>query len=236
MSELQFTEKDGYVAFFDILGYGEIDNCTEVLRILRETHEKIKKMLEKAERDLTSASCSCEHFLFGDSIILFFGGKPQNCWPYVALFCQQIFRGLWDKGIALRGAIAKGVWYRDRIAECYGYAGKPIVEAHRYAEILDFAGCVLTPSAEDLTEIPVNFAIEVGAEPLCFSQREVQIKQIGKQKLFLLLPKGPITRDDVRKRFQSFNRRIGSATLSKFNNTVALMSSEGASKPPPEMR
>ena len=221
--EIKIEVKCGYVAFFDILGYREMTSRQDFTAVV----EALKGAQQDAEELLTRKSISnCDLFTFGDSMIVFCAGDSEDSTLDSALqlpiYCRKLFTQMFNRGMPIRGAIAKGEFY----FKGNSYAGQPLNEAYEYANNLEFAGCVLTPSAEDLvTENleadPSSTVLRVG--PPNFKKVSVPIKSQGKQTLYVLTQRIKPTRERVLKAFQRHGKIVTPAVLPKLNNTIEVL-------------
>ena len=229
MSDDQIRLTKGYVAFFDILGYREMTNHTnfkEIIKVLRESKAD-------AEQLFLSGKTKYELFTFGDSIIVFCPGDPlrDESAARLPVYLSALFRRMFVRGMPVRGAVAKGQYYfKER-----SYAGQPLNEAYEYANSLEFSGCVLTPSAEDLVQDPDS---EISPEgDLFFKEVSIPLKNQGNQKLFVLRQIIRPTREEVVKAFQKHGKSITPAVLPKLNNTVRILEEVYLSrKVPPRLK
>jgi len=159
----------------------------------------------------------CEHVIFSDSILIYSNTTSDPSATLFTIFCISLVNGLFRAGYPVRGALASGDFYRDVEVEqgSICLAGAPIIEAYELAECLDFAGCVVAPSAERF------FALKS-----LYFQYEVPIKCRGKQGMFVLNALADeeesrgISRQVVLEKFGAHNKRIGVDVLPKLNNTI----------------
>ena len=196
--ESEIKTQCGYVAFFDILGYREMtsrQDFSTVIKALREAEADALDLLSRKN------IANCELFSFGDSMIVFCAGDFEDSTLDSALqlpiYCRLLFQRMFNRGMPVRGAIAKGEFY----FKGNSYAGQPLNEAYEYANSLEFAGCVLTPSAEDLIaeELEVDSDSKVVRKEPDFREVSVPIKNQGHQKLYVLTTRMKPTRERVLK-------------------------------------
>ena len=162
--------------------------------------------------------------MFADSVIVFCTNGDAAFVDF-AVYARHLFTKMFKKGMPMRGAIAKGTFF----FESELYAGRPINEAVEYANDLEFAGCVLTPSAEDLCLGP-HFEIE---DPV-YAELDVPLKSKGRQKMYILKHDLPIDRDYVRKAFQAHGKNIPPSVMPKFNNTIEVLKKTKNTTPLPK--
>ena len=101
----QVKVTSGYVACFDILGYGELTNGGENLPVVINLFQQIKSAIKRVQENNDSQLSS--HVVFGDCIFLFFEGTAEQLHFSVAPICRGIFDKTFQEGIPLRGAIAR---------------------------------------------------------------------------------------------------------------------------------
>ena len=161
----------------------------------------------------------CEHVIFSDTILIYSNTTSDPSALLFTLFCKSLVNGLFGAGYPVRGALASGEFYVEIEPASICLAGAPIVEAYELTNCLDFAGCVVAPSAERFLNVKS-----------CYFQYEVPLnKGHGKQKMFVLNPIADeeesqgISRQLVLDRFGSHNKRISVDVLPKFNNTIAFL-------------
>jgi len=193
----------GFVGYFDILGYREIEPrlAIEVWKGVAEKHKQISIGMANAGFPVT-------FHLFGDTILLL---QAQVADVMFTQFCRLILEIAFEKGIPLRGAVS----YGDYFQHAQLYSGRPIIEAHDYANALEVSACVLTPSGTRF--IPPN--------PSAFPLTTVPMKQVGRQPLHVIhSPKlAAYSRAQVFKAFSSHDKKITPDVLLKVNNTVELL-------------
>jgi hypothetical protein len=122
------------------------------------------------------------HFL-SDSIVITgtYGRKPdQSVFNQLANHQIVVYLKALDLGFLLRGAISFGDFYQDKEI----VIGPAIDDAARWADLAEWAGVVLTPSAADLA-ITVFHPSEIDAA-LEFARWEVPLKTGGSLHTFAL--------------------------------------------------
>ena len=214
---------EGYVAFFDILGYREMTHAGDfgrVIKILKEAKCHVQRVKHKLQ--------NCEVRMFADSVLVFCFGETPDLTEEAALlefaaYSRYLFESMFKSGMPMRGAIAKGKFYSDSDF----FAGRPINEAYEYSNSLDFAGCVLAPSAENLC-----VGHQFDTEDYMFALLDVPLKTQGKQKMFVLKHCLAIDRCSIREAFEAHGKTIGPSVMSKFNNTVAILGATKQSRMP----
>jgi hypothetical protein len=217
MKTLHSRIRNGYVAFFDILGYREMtsrDDFEEIIQALEGANTEAKELLHRKQIE------NAHLFSFGDSMIVFCPGDTDDetyaAGRLLSVFARSLFSHMFARGMPVRGAIAKGdFYYKDN-----SYAGKPLNEAYEYANCLEFAGCVLTPSAEDLKEAEFQSVLE---RHKLFTEVSVPLKNYGKQRMYVLRQRVRPDRERVRQAFQRHGKSITPSVLPKLNNTVEVL-------------
>ncbi len=220
--EINIEVKSGYVAFFDILGYREMTSQQDfktVIEVLQQAKTDAEKLISAARA--ATENLDYELFTFGDSMIVFCAIKnelsPLEADRIFPIYLRSLFARMFNRGMPMRGAIAKGEFYfKDK-----SYAGRPLNEAYEYANSLEFAGCVLAPSAEDLV-VDSNPDLDL-AEESYFKKVSVPIKNQGSQELYVMKQSVKANRQDIVKAFQEHGKSIMPAVLPKLNNTVQIL-------------
>lgn len=197
----------GYVCFFDILGYTTL--------ITRNELREISKLLSQVDHSVkvhhqAGKEVKVEAIAFGDSILVFCREEDVSGLIFVQS-CALLFVQMFDQGLPLRGAISKGEIFKSGNI----YAGWPIADARKYQEALDVSACVLTPDAERLTRNE-SFGIRF------FKKLVVPLKH-GNAELHVLnrRPKG-FHLNYVAEKFAAHKKGCPMEVLPKIANTNAL--------------
>lgn len=212
--------RTGFIGFFDLLGYSNLIRNTQ----LKETVQKVRSILlecQKSQKEIQNLEYLldqhiCEHVIFSDTILIYSNTTSGPSATLFTSFCASLVNGLFWEGFPVRGTLAAGEFYVEAKQGSISLAGVPIVEAHELTECLDFAGCVVAPSAERFLS------------QKCFLY-DVPIKGFHKQKLFTLNTLAycddvrEISRQVVLDRFGAHNKRIGTEVLPKVNNTIIFL-------------
>lgn len=219
----------GLVAFFDILGYKQIianneiqEAASIVRRVLKQVTDS-QKAADVVEKDF-KFSPATNYLAFSDSILVYTNySEDETHWKIQAgLFaagCAGLCVGLFEEGLPVRGAIAKGEFFIEQTC----FAGKAIVEAYEFANTLELSGCVIVPTAES------EFA--GSSDPLhTLFPYLVPLKGNQKQNLLTLnLCFGLLVKDSDDSRqftitqFSRHNKNIGPEVVGKLNNTVHFL-------------
>jgi hypothetical protein len=210
----------GFIGFFDLLGYKEFIRNNQ----LKEVVQKVRDILLECQRSQKRNEAMeylfdrdiCEHVIFSDTILIYSNTTSEPSATLFTSFCAILVNGLFWEGFPVRGALAAGEFFVESKQGSISLAGAPIVEAHEVEECLDFAGCVVAPSAEPFLK------------QKCFPY-DVPIKGFQKQRLFALNALSysdddrEISRQIVLDKFGAHNKRIGVEVLPKINNTIIFL-------------
>lgn len=174
---------DGMVAFFDVLGYGELTStaCEEVIRNVmdavkaahieaREVVDDIDKKHEGRSFQFGSDYADIRCVNISDSLIFhdaFQHSQPndesvrEHSMSSVAdrfyrfiRFCRKVYGVLLERGLPTRGAISVGTYYWD---QANMLAGKSVIEAYKTSESLSFSGLVLTENTVNKVRKKTNY-------------------------------------------------------------------------------
>jgi hypothetical protein len=210
----------GFIGFFDLLGYKDFIRNNQ----LKEVVQKVRNILLECKRsqkrieglEYLFDQDICEHVIFSDTILIYSNTTSEPSATLFTIFCASLVNALFWEGFPVRGALAAGEFYVDPKLGSISLAGAPIVEAHELEECLDFAGCVVAPSAEPFLS------------QKCFPY-DVPIKGFQKQRLFALNALSysddgrEISRQVVLDKFGAHNKRVGVDVLPKINNTITFL-------------
>jgi hypothetical protein len=170
--------KQGFVGFFDILGYqtlidnNDISKASQIIEeVIVNLPKRTSELLLSLVKDSKNQDAAKDIYnkidarLISDSIILSLE-MPKNADAtnstllYTLAFLSyssQLMRQAFDKGLPLRGAIDYGEFFFS--GNCF--AGKPIINCYRIGNQMDVAGCVIT---NDCYEI-INSAVSNTKQP-----------------------------------------------------------------------
>lgn len=229
--------KLGFVGYFDLLGYRNINPTSEIISVVKT----IQKIIESAYARVTATQKIagmkfCECVVYADSILVYntFPENKSEQHHQVSIFqefCADVVSELFWAGLPVRGAWAFGLYYVEKTENGIYIAGSPIVEAYEFSNCVDMSGCVIAPSAE---KILAELQILKGSpdELRGFIQYFVPCKGNRNQKMFLLNhyridlhyhPDRIISRKNVMEQFASHNKSIGVEVLPKANNTLEFL-------------
>ena len=239
--------KNGPVAYFDVLGYQNINSCNDINKVAQIivehidvipilVHDFMKKNISPIglnENDEEKFAKSIKCLLLSDSILLtskqpienFNAKKNLVNWLFFILTCLMLMNKLFDKGLLLRGAIGYGSYFQKR--NCF--AGKSIIDTIQLAENIDIAGCVFVPNAWKQVEKSMTaIGLEIMADfikSLTF-RYETPLKN-GKIEHYVMLVidiKNNIP-EKISNAFISYNRKITKELEPKIKNTTLMIES-----------
>jgi len=161
----------GFVAFFDILGYKQIilnNDIHKTAQIVSDTLVNIPEIIIRNVLRASAGSTQAEPgqavevdswqrtltqidwLIFSDSILVSLPVDPTlplsetlQAYAAFATVCATLLNKSFAAGFPLRGAISVGeVFIEERC-----FAGRPIINAYRTAQELEFCGCILDEDA-----------------------------------------------------------------------------------------
>jgi hypothetical protein len=226
---------NGFVGFFDILGYQNIIDNND----LSYTSELIKsifmKMPDKVsgrlmlysnednvkDRIIKVLNNAIKSELISDSMLISL--KLNSVEDYsdnfaLGVFCiyiAEFTREMFFNGLPIRGCIDVGDYFLDE--KCF--AGKPIINAYRWAESLDFSGVVLSKEAD----IKINSLLGEDYYQALFLKYLTPLK-LSDQDLVVLKWYSPNInivdiRNMVHKAFIGHNKGVNESIQNKLLNT-----------------
>ena len=149
--------QEGLVAFFDILGFGEMlanNEPEEISLIIRDTFLDIPEKLNYDRMELGNYNLNPHYFIFSDSILVyqtkvFPGISEQVASERFVSYCCQLTADLLSSGLPVRGAISKGKFsiVKDQLGNC-SFTGKCLIEAYKLGESLQLSGCAIETKLE----------------------------------------------------------------------------------------
>jgi hypothetical protein len=217
----QVGSHTGFIGFFDLLGYKEFVRNNQVKEVVQKVGDILLECQRSQEQN-EKLECLfdediCEHVIFSDTILIYSNTTSQASATLFTCFCASLVNGLFWEGFPVRGALAAGEFYVGPKPGSISLAGVPIVEAHEVEECVDFAGCVLAPSAEPFLN------------QKCFPYDVPMKKRFQKQRLFALNALSysdddrEISRQVVLDKFGAHNKRVGVEVVPKITNTIAFL-------------
>jgi hypothetical protein len=134
------TKRNGFVALLDVLGFSALI-ASENSSARLETYQRLL-----AEAIRPTAPSRVEAVAFSDSIVLTTGADSAEDFVELATRCAVLHALMLQQGIALRGAISSGSYFREVMENSVFIAGRPIVEAFKYECLQDWVGIMVTPA------------------------------------------------------------------------------------------
>src|SRR5882672_8819469 len=135
--------KDGYIALLDVLGFEQL--------VARESYvEELERYTDTISR--ASENSLLEFVLFSDTIVITTFDTDELSLINLVHTCSRLFGELLTKGIAMRGAVARGSFIRNKSDAGVFLAGRAIVDAYKFEKKQNWVGILLTPSV--LTTMP----------------------------------------------------------------------------------
>ena len=131
----------GFVALIDVLGFRELVGRDDQLSQVRYYVDTVASHLEDEKYS------QLQFVLFSDNLVI--NTRDENRESFITLVnaCSDIFYNLTRREIAVRGAIAHGLFMRSpNTRQGVIVAGRPIVEADQYQHVQNWVGIMLTPS------------------------------------------------------------------------------------------
>ena len=214
----------GFIGFFDLLGYKDFIRNNQ----LKEVVQKVRDILLECQRsqkrieglEYLFDQDICEHVIFSDTILICSNTTGEPSATLFTSFCASLVNGLFWAGFPVRGALAAGEFFVESKQGSISLAGAPIVEAHEIEECLDFAGCVVAPSAEPFLnqkcfpyDAPINVPNKGFQKQRLFALNALSYSDDGRE----------ISRQIVIDKFGAHNKRIGVEVLPKINNTIIFV-------------
>lgn len=239
MSAEQIKSEAGFVGYFDILGYQTFleNNSPEIAAqiilntILRLEQDMPREMLTVLKemgdlRELHPIVGKIKWLVFSDTIVLSLGLdeaalKPENREIHLLGFlmqCSYLWEKMFDRGLPLRGVLTTGSFSIQ--GTCF--VGRPIVEAHKIATQIGFAGCVITPEVlkeghvEDHIDDPENLFFFKYAVP--YSGNHFENGHVLNVSLFRLIH-GQDIRQTVHECFWKHGKDIKTGVQEKIEQT-----------------
>jgi len=214
---------NGFVAFFDILGFKSLLRANTIKKSLAIINESFKKGLAETE-ELHSEVTGIKTFVISDSILVALPmererGPTNEAYAYLfCSFCGFLMRNLFYAGLPVRGAIAFGEFYVCNEANKIIFAGQPIVDTYELANAMDISACAIVPTSESkVLNQMTSDSFKVHATPR---------KALPKSELYLLKygVKGhPFSRERIIEMFSAHGKNLDQSSLSKVNNTIDFL-------------
>lgn len=128
-----------WVAHLDLLGTGrlvETKAWTEVFGVYSRAIERFRK--DAFDEHLIERS------IFSDSFVLWAVDDTARSYRAIDSFCRHFVAEMIQQSLPIRGAMAFGEFYADKVASLY--FGKALVDAYKLSESQNWIGFVLSES------------------------------------------------------------------------------------------
>jgi len=132
-----------WVSYFDRLGFGNYSSEHDLINVFNETCSWLA--IAKQEGQYFA---NVELVWFSDTIIFYSTDDSRMSFQAVDEASRSFFDELLDSKIPVRGALAFGDFYADKVNNLY--LGKALVDACKYGEKFDWLGFVLHSSALEM--------------------------------------------------------------------------------------
>lgn len=204
---------------------GDGKDIAKIVSLVRETQMAVDKACNEVN---SNNPINIESLFFGDSIVLFIWGDDSAKW-FVFPFAVGIFQQMFQKGMPARGAISKGRFCKNGGI----YAGPPLNEAVELSGRLEFAGCVVAPSAENWWNAERAEHQLLGLEAGDFKLLNVPLKPLQRcscaemqreyKTVLVLTHKLDVSPDAVRVAFERNGKKIEGSVVNKLENTIQVL-------------
>jgi len=253
MSDLQVTT--GLVAVFDILGYQNfVDNNS-----VKDAAEKVLKAVAALETEIPELTAktfytktkgvenwisSSKRLILSDTILFSVPAPPPSqkakidetqddvgVWIAFLIQCIVLGRHMFAYGLPVRGAIGYGEFYVEQ--NCL--FGRPIMDAYRKMQQLDFVGSVMLPDTTTLWKSKIIAHVKsprflgnfLGADYLAPLRGDTEEKLFVLNSLCRKDDDPDITSGDIRQTvlgaFFAHNKDVPESVMSKVRNTEKLL-------------
>jgi hypothetical protein len=128
----------GYVALLDVLGFSEL--------IARESRSMELERYFDAIDEATNKMEGVEYVLFSDTIVINAPSRSPEDLLQILQACSFAMHYLLKEGLAVRGAISYGSYYRSRSQKGVVIAGPAFIEAYHFEKAQNWVGIALAPS------------------------------------------------------------------------------------------
>jgi hypothetical protein len=131
----------GFVSLIDVLGFRELVGRDDRLTEVREYVETVASILQDKKYE------PLQFVLFSDNLVINTQDEKPASFLSLMRACSDVFFNLTQRRIAIRGAVAHGLFMRSpNTQQGVVLAGRPIVEADHYQHCQDWVGIILAPS------------------------------------------------------------------------------------------
>ena len=230
----QLEIQNGFVALFDIMGFGQMianNNLEKSAKVVFELFQIVKDV--RWERcELATYNLIPECFIFSDSILVYqmptLTGSAEEAdlsRSYFIKFCGRLTAEFLVRGLPVKGAIGKGEF---AIIEGKSFTGKCIIDAHALSESLQCAGCAVVPTLESEFSKDGETLDDSFQEDLLYWQ--APLKNSSPQKLLMLnflrhvtKPAGEISRTTLIEKFSAHGKGFDLEVLKKVSETEKIL-------------
>lgn len=131
----------GFVALIDVLGFRELVRRDNDLSQVRQYVETVASLLDDDKYS------QLQFVLFSDNLVINTRDEERASFSVLIRACSDIFFNLARRQVAVRGAVAHGLFMRTpNMKQGVTVAGRPIVEADHYQRSQNWVGIMLAPS------------------------------------------------------------------------------------------
>lgn len=137
-----------YVVFLDIMGFKD--------RVARTSHDTLRQLLSEFNKDMTgligkyAEKSNIQLAQFSDSIVLFSDDiEPDSLHTVIKVACGIMLKAI-EKGIPLKGAIARGEITCDMTKQLF--FGQALIDAYLLEENIQYYGILVHHSVEEAVE------------------------------------------------------------------------------------
>jgi hypothetical protein len=237
----------GFVGFFDILGYqdiidnNDIENASKIISDILETlptrtasdvlllgRKEIKTGL-KLQIDVIQARLISDSILLAMPVSEDSSDIEKRSAAVVFLFyVAKLMRLAFDNGLPLRGAVDLGEFFLS--SQCF--AGKPIIDCYRLASRLQLVGCAITPKCAAHIKEFAEKPSRTGTSAVFMFPCLVMLKGGTTEKYMMLdwylpfnnwAPIEPDVRSSIIKSFHAHNKDISPEAMQKIDNTEIII-------------
>ncbi|MBI3582718.1 MAG: hypothetical protein HY096_02055 [Nitrospinae bacterium] len=141
-----FSTTQGFVALYDILGYSQLVEENDLLKVVA-VHEKMKEMMKNNTEGYVYrlGKPIITVYNYADTFLIYTNEMSDTGFKALLVGCHFMFIAAIKYGLPIRGATACGEFY---ISENL-ITGKPIIEAYKKERKQDWIGCWITKECLD---------------------------------------------------------------------------------------
>ena len=202
--------------------------------IIRDVFLHIPGQLNFERMELDEFKLNPGYLIFSDSILVYQKKPlPGMFEDSIAIrfidYCCQLAAAFFSEGLPLRGAISKGKFsIVEGTSGNFSFTGKCFVEAHKFAESLQFAGCVVVPTLESEFSKDGETLEDSFQQDLLYWQ--APLKNLSSQKLLMLNflrhvtePAGENSRITLIEKFSAHGKGLNLEVLKKISETEKFL-------------